>query len=198
MATDGAPGGGTDGDRDDGGDDRGAADDPARLSPPDGAAAPTATATRHDAADLPVVPPSVPRDEVESDGRVGAVAYPYRVYAVTASVERRFLPPQTVEYVASVDLARRLVLRADTAPDAETRRVEDVLTLPATLSADAARDRATGTVHEWTRRKFALGSPADLSVDRTVAAYKLFWLASRPDGDVLVDSVRGTETPYDG
>ena len=80
----------------------------------------------------------------------------------------------------------------------EARRVEDVLVLPATLSADAARDRATETVHEWTRRKFALGSPADLSVSRAVPAYKLFWPAARPGGDVLVDSVRATETPYEG
>ena len=194
MATDDAADGDEHGIEDGGG----VAGDAARLGPPDGTAAPGATATRYDAADLPVVPPSVSRDEVESDGRVGAVAYPYRVYAVEAAVERRFLPPQTVDYVASVDLTRRLVLRADAVPEAGTRRVEDVLVLPAALSAADARARATETVHEWTRRKFALGSPADLSVERTVAAYKLFWLASRPAGDVLVDSVRGTETPYDG
>ena len=172
--------------------------DATRLGPPDVAADAGATATRYDAAVLPVVPPAVSRDGVEADGRVGAIAYPYRVYAVEAAVERQYLPPQTVDYVASVDLARRLVLRADAVPETETRRVADVLAIPATLPANAARDRVTETVHEWTRRKFALGSPPTLSVDRTVAAYKLFWLASRPDGDTLVDSVRGTETPYDG
>lgn len=177
--------------------------DPERLAPPEGTADPDsdATATSHDAVDLPVVPPSVPRAEAasegEGEGRVGAVAYPYRVFEVAATVDRRFFPSREVEFVASVDLARRLVLRADAAPDPQVRRVEDALVIPATLSADAARDRATETVHEWTRRRFALGSPPDVSVTRAVAAYKLFWLASRPDGDVLVDSVRGTETPYD-
>jgi hypothetical protein len=28
-------------------------------------------------------------------------------------------------------------------------------------------------------------------------AYKLFWLVERSDGDMIIDSVRGTERPLD-
>lgn len=147
---------------------------------------------------LSVIPPSIDREDVESTGRVGAVAYPYRVYEATVTVGRKFLPEQEVTYVASVDRSRRLVVRADTMPDVETRDVEDVLVLPAELPEDVCHERARETVFQWTTRKFALGSAPDIDFERSVDAYKLFWLAERPDGDVIVDSVDGQETRLDG
>lgn len=149
-------------------------------------------------ATLPVVPPTQPRESVESEGRVGAVAYPYRVYEASATVGRSFLPERELSYVASVDRSRRLVLRADALPETETRSVEDVLVLPADLSEDECDERVRSTVFGWTMRKFALGSPPEISVGRVVDAYKLFWVAERPEGDVIVDSVRGEESPLDG
>ncbi|WP_435101521.1 hypothetical protein [Halarchaeum sp. P4] len=153
---------------------------------------------RREEASLPVIPPSLPREDVEADGRVGAVAYPYRVYEVTVTVGRKFLPERELTYVVSVDRARRLVLRADTVPDVETRDVEDVLVLPADLPEELCRERAHDTVFGWTTRKFALGSSPDIDFERGIEAYKLFWLVERDGGDVIVDSVSGEESPLDG
>ncbi|MBP2252642.1 hypothetical protein J2754_002988 [Halarchaeum solikamskense] len=156
------------------------------------------TGTRRASATLDVIPPHVERGDVDADGRVGAVAYPYRVYEANATIERAFLPEREVSYVASVDRARNLVLRADTVPDVESHDVDDVLVLPADLPAELCRERAHDTVFEWTARKFALGSAPDVDLGRGVDARKLFWLAERDDDDVIVDSVTGDESRLDG
>lgn len=166
----------------------------ADATPPDGPTAP-GTATRREAVDLPVVPPAVARATVESDGRVGAVAYPYSVYEATVTVSSRLLPDREMTYVASVDRSRRLVVRADAVPDVETRRIEDVLVVPDELSDAAVHEKAETSVFDWTLRKFALGDTPDVDLAPAVDAYKLFWLASRPDGDVIVDSASGEESP---
>lgn len=152
---------------------------------------------RRDEATLPVIPPSVPRGAVESDGRVGAVAYPYRVYELRVSVDRALLDPRRDSFVASVDRSRRLVLRADAFPEPEERRVEDVLVLPSELPDDAARERVEEAAFRWTLRKYSATHPPEIAIERTVDAYKLFWLARRAGGDVIVDSVRGTESPLE-
>ncbi|QLC34866.1 hypothetical protein EFA46_011430 (plasmid) [Halarchaeum sp. CBA1220] len=156
------------------------------------------TGTRRESATLDVIPPQVERDDVEADGRVGAVAYPYRIYEASATVGRAFLSDREVTYVASVDRARRLVLRADVVPDVDSRDVADVLVLPADLPAELCRERAHDTVFEWTTRKFALASAPDITFERRVDARKLFWLAERDDGDVIVDSVTGDESRLEG
>lgn len=146
-------------------------------------------------ATLDVVAPAIERGDVESTGRVGAVAYPYLVYRATATIPRRFLGDRETEYVVSLDRSRRLPLRADEHPETETQSVADVLVLPAEVSREQSRELARKAVFEWTLRSYSLGSAPDIDLADPVSAHKLFWLAERPDGDVVVDSVTGEERP---
>ena len=149
---------------------------------------------RQERADLAVIPPAVPRSEA-GDRRVGAVAYPYRVYEAEVTVERPLVGDRTDRYVASVDRTRRLVLRADAVPEVEEQTVEDVLVLPTELSDEQSREKARESVFRWTTQRYSLSEPPGVEFPRVASAYKLFWLVERPDGDVIVDSVRGTEDP---
>lgn len=153
---------------------------------------------RHETVDLPVIEPAVSRDSVDADGCVGAVAYPFRVYEAEIEVDRPLLAPRAERRVISVDRSRRLAVRADTVPDVEERRVEDVLVLPGELSPDQADEKARDAAFKWTLRSSILADAPDIEFARVVDAYKLFWLAERPDGDVIVDSVRDDERPYEG
>ncbi|MBZ6495219.1 hypothetical protein [Natrinema longum] len=146
-------------------------------------------------AELTVIEPTVARADVVSTGRVGAVAYPYRVVDAVATIERPLLSDRDIEYVVSVDRSRRLAVRADVFPETVATTLEDVLVVPAALSGDQALEKAEDAVFKWTLRKVAVGSAPAVTFEQSVDAHKLFWIASRPDGDVIVDSVRGTETP---
>lgn len=149
-------------------------------------------------ATLPVVPPAVDRDDVDSAGRVGAVAYPYRAYEVSVTIDPPFVAPRTDRYVVSVDRSRRLALRADEFPAVEERTVEDVLALPVEVGDDQTRELAREAAFNWTLRRYSLGSVPTVEFERVTDAYKLFWLAERDAGDVLVDSVRGGVEQLDG
>ncbi|MFC7154913.1 hypothetical protein ACFQPA_05515 [Halomarina halobia] len=163
-----------------------------------GAARPAGAAgTRHDAVDLDVIPPAVGRGEVASTGRVGCVAYPYRVYDAESSMDRPVLGERVAGYVVSVDRVRRLALRADVFPTIEPRTVEDALVLPAGVTDEQAREKAREAVFNWTLRKYSPLDPPKIAFTRHADAYKLFWLAERDGGDVIVDSVRGDERPLD-
>jgi hypothetical protein len=148
-----------------------------------------------DSTELTVIPPAVDRGEVDSAGRVGAVAYPYRIVDARVEMERPFVSDRTDEFVASVDRSRRLTVRADTVPETTVRTVEDVLVLPAEVTTERADRMARKSVFRWTLRRYSLNEPPNIRFARTRDAYKLFWLAERPDGDVIVDSVRGEERP---
>ncbi|WP_224335303.1 hypothetical protein [Haloprofundus halobius] len=152
---------------------------------------------RHERVELPVVAPAVARESVESEGRVGVVAYPYRVYEARVTMTRPFLGDRIATVTASVDRSRRVALRADEFPEVETRTVADVLVLPSELSPDDCDEKAREAAFKWTLRKFSLSRAPDIEFDRVDDAYKLFWLAEREDGDVVVDSVRGTERPLE-
>ncbi|SDC08406.1 hypothetical protein [Natrinema hispanicum] len=154
-----------------------------------------ATGGRHERTELPVITPTVAREDVDSSGRVGAVAYPYRVYDAVATIERPVITDRDIDYIVTVDRARRLAVRADTFPETQTRTVDDVLVIPSELSDEQTCRKAEDAVFKWTLRKVAVGSEPDVTFARSVDAYKLFWIACRPDGDVIVDSVRGTESP---
>jgi hypothetical protein len=54
---------------------------------------------------------------------------------------------------------------------------------------------ARRTVLGWTLRRYSLSRPPDIAFERTVTACKLFWLADRSNGDVILDSLRGDEYP---
>ena len=123
------------------------------------------------------------------------VAYPYRIFEAAVRIERPLVGDRTERFVASVDRSRRLAVRADAFPETETRTVEDVLVLPSELSDEGTRARARDAVFKWTLRRYSLTDPPEIRFERDVAGYKLFWLAARDDGDVVVDSVRGTEEP---
>ncbi|MGM0397596.1 MAG: hypothetical protein ACQEQY_01250 [Halobacteriota archaeon] len=145
------------------------------------------------AATLSVIEPGVPRDEVDADGRVGAVAYPYRAYRGRATISPPLLDDRVEEYVVTVDRSRRLTLRADTFPEPVTRTVDDVLVLPAEVSPAQCDELAEDAVFKWTLRKFAVGSTPDIAVEDPIDVYKLFWIVEREGRDVIVDSVDGTE-----
>ena len=147
--------------------------------------------------ELTVIAPTVARDDVDSTGRVGAVAYPYRVYDAVSTIERPFISDRDLEFVVTVDRSRRLAVRADAFPETTTRTVDDVLVIPSELSDAQTREKAEDAVFNWTLRKVAVGSSPTVTFERSADAYKLFWIASRPDGDVIVDSVRGTESPLE-
>jgi len=153
--------------------------------------------THHEEVELPVIRPAIAREEVSSSGRVGVVAYPYRVYEAEVSVDRPFMTPRRDRRVVSVDCSRRLSLRADTVPDFESRTVADALVLPSELSPEQADEKARDAVFKWTLRTSILGDVPEVEFAQTVDAYKLFWLAERPDGDVILDSVNGDERPLD-
>ncbi|MFW5948541.1 MAG: hypothetical protein ACOCSD_02955, partial [Halolamina sp.] len=89
-------------------------------------------------------------------------------------------------------------VRADTVPDSDEREVEDVLVLPGELSPEQADEKAREAAFQWTLRSSILADAPDIEFDRVVDAYKLFWLGERSDGDVIVDSVRGEERPFEG
>ena len=151
-----------------------------------------------DEVELPVIPPSIPRREVAADGRVGAVAYPYRTYEAEIEVARPFMSPRRDRYIVSVDCSRRFAMRADAFPQTETRTVEDALVLPSELSPEQADEKARKAAFEWTLRSSILSDPPEIEFGRVADAYKLFWLAERDGGDAIVDSVRRTERPLDG
>ncbi|MFC6763965.1 hypothetical protein [Natrinema soli] len=155
------------------------------------------TGQTRERANLTVIEPTVAREDVDSTGRVGAVAYPYRVYDAVVTVNRPIIADRDLEYVVSVDRARRLAVRADVVPETVSRTVDDVLVVPSELTDEQVREKAENALFKWTLRKIAVGSAPDVQFEQSVNAHKLFWIASRPDGDVIVDSVRGTESPLD-
>jgi len=155
-------------------------------------------ADRRESVALPVIPPSVSREDVESAGRVGAVAYPFRVYEAELEIERPLLGPRRERRTVSVDCSRRLAVRADELPDVERRTVEDALVMPSELSPAQADEKARDAVFKWTLRTSVLGGAPEIEFGAIADAYRLFWLAERPDGDVIVDSVRGDERPFEG
>ncbi|WP_222913081.1 hypothetical protein [Natrinema sp. SYSU A 869] len=145
--------------------------------------------------DLTIIEPTVTREDIDSTGRVGAVAYPYRIYDAVVTIDRPIIANRDIEYVVSVDRSRRLAVRADVVPETVTKTLDDVLVVPSELSDAQVREKAEDAVFTWTLRKTAVGSTPDLTFEQSIDAHKLFWIASRPDGDVIVDSVRGTESP---
>lgn len=146
-------------------------------------------------ATLTIIPPSIPRDEVGDGGRVGAVAYPYRVSSISVTMERPLVEDRTDEFVVSVDRSRRLAVRADVVPDRVERTVEDVLVIPPEIDDRTADAIARKSVFQWTLRRYSLNHAPTIEFDETVEAHKLFWIVERPDGDVIIDSVRGEERP---
>ena len=165
----------------------------------DPAETPHPLAGRHrDEVELPVFPPAIAREEVESSGQVGAVAYPFRVYEAEIEVERPLLEPRRDRRIVSVDCSRRLALRADEVPEFETRTISDTLVLPSELSPEQADEKARDAAFKWTLRTSILSDVPEVDFGRVADAYKLFWLVERPDGDVILDSVRGTERPLEG
>lgn len=148
-------------------------------------------------ATLTVIPPSIPRDEIGDGGRVGAVAYPYRVSKASVTMERPLVEDRTDEFVVSVDRSRRLAVRADVVPDTVERTVEDVLVIPPEIDDRTADAIARKSVFQWTLRRYSLNHAPTIEFDDPVEAHKLFWIVERPDGDVIVDSVRGDERPLD-
>ncbi|MFC7045620.1 hypothetical protein ACFQH6_09570 [Halobacteriaceae archaeon GCM10025711] len=110
-------------------------------------------------AELPVIPPSIPRDDVASDGRVGAVAYPYRAIEATIAMERLFLSDREDTFFVSVDRSRRIALRADSFPETESMAVEDVLVLPVEVDDEQTDEMARESVFKWTLRKYSLNKP---------------------------------------
>lgn len=154
------------------------------------------TGTHRDSATLPIIEPTIRRDEVGVAGeRIGAVAYPYRVADAHVHIERPLLAARHEEYVVSVDRCRRLAIRADVVPNTEQRTIEDVLVLPSKLTNGAADKKARDAAFKWTLRRFALRTTPTVELRRTVDAYKLFWLVETPDGTILVDSVRNDRQP---
>jgi len=107
-------------------------------------------------------------------------------------LERPLIADRDIDYVVTVDRTRRLAVRADTFPETATRTVDDVLVIPSDLSDVQSHQKAEDAVFKWTLRKVAVGSEPDVTFEQSVDAYKLFWIAARPDGDIIVDSVRGT------
>nr|WP_229380212.1 hypothetical protein [Haloterrigena salifodinae] len=79
--------------------------------------------------------------------------------------------------------------------DTVAKTVNDALAVPSELPDPLVRGKAQDTVFTWTLRKVAVGSAPEISFEQSVDAHKLFWIASRSDGDVVIDSVRGTESP---
>ncbi|WP_248299365.1 hypothetical protein [Halorhabdus amylolytica] len=154
--------------------------------------------TLGDEGTVSAVVPSIERETVESTGRVGAVAYPYRIVEATVRIPRPLLSDREDRYVLSVDRARRLALRADEVPDVECRTLRDALVVDPELDDAETTEKARETAFEWTLRKYLSAEPPTVTIESAVDAHKLFWLAERPDGDVIVDSVRGTERPLDG
>lgn len=146
-------------------------------------------------ATLTIIPPSIPRDDVGDGGRVGAVAYPYRVSSISVTMERPLVEDRTDEFVVSVDRSRRLAVRADVVPDRVERTVEDVLVIPPEIDDRTADAIARKSVFQWTLRRYSLNHAPTIEFDDTVEAHKLFWIVERPEGDVIIDSVRGDERP---
>lgn len=144
---------------------------------------------------LEVIDPAIDREAVDSTGRVGAVAYPYAVYAASVRVPRPVFDARVDEYVVSVDRTRRLALRVDAVPAVREVDLRDCHVLEPAVSLEKSSAKARDAVIEWTLRRFSPPESPTVDLDRSVAGYKLFWLAERPDGDVIVDSVRGTERP---
>ncbi|WP_228546326.1 hypothetical protein [Halegenticoccus tardaugens] len=153
-------------------------------------------ATTRDRVELSVIPPSLERDAVEAEGRVGVVAYPYRVYDARAVIDRPIVPDRELNYIVSIDRSRRLAVRADVFPSVEQRTLEDVLVLPSELSPGVCDKRARKAVFRWTLRKYSINAPPEISFEQTADLYKLFWLVTRGDSDVIIDSVQGDEEPF--
>lgn len=144
-------------------------------------------------ATLSVVPPAIARTDVESDGRVGAVAYPYRIHEAEVTMTRPYLSDRVDTFVVSVDRSRRIPVRSDVFPDVAEHTLDDVLVLDPDLEAATADAMARDAVFKWTLRQYSLRDPPDISFARTIDAHKLFWIADRADGDVVIDSVTGEE-----
>lgn len=153
---------------------------------------------RRERATLSVVEPAIARGEVESEGRVGAVAYPYRIYEAVVTMDRPLIGPRTARYVASVDRSRRLVVRGDVLPETEHRSVDDVLVIPSELTDEEAAIKARDAAFRWTLRTYSPLRAPEVDLESRVDGYRLFWLAERNGGDVVVDSVRGAERRLDG
>ncbi len=158
------------------------------------------TGEHHEHAELSVFPPAITREMVttESSGRVIAVAYPHRVYETETEVDRPFMSSHTDDHVVSVDCSRRLSVRADLFPETNTKTISDVIVLPNELSTQQADEKARNQTFEWTLRTSILADVPETEITRVTDAYKLFWVVERPDGDVIIDSVRGTERLLDG
>ena len=57
---------------------------------------------------------------------------------------------------------------------------------------------ASEAVFKWALRSVSLSATPEISVEEPLDVYKVFWLVERDDGDVIIDSVDGTERPFEG
>lgn len=154
----------------------------------------TAAGHHYEQTELPVFSPAIPRELAGTDSaNITAVAYPYRVYETETETDRPFMSSHTTRRLASVDCSRKIAVRADVFPETETRTVSDVLVLPRELSSAQADAKARDAAFKWTLRTTVLSDAPTIQIDRVADAYKLFWLIERPEGTVILDSVRGTE-----
>src|SRR6056297_3531820 len=124
-----------------------------------------------EAVELSVVPPAIERDEVETIGRIGSVAYPYRIYDAAVSMSRPLMDDREDAFVVSIDRSRRLAVRADTFPGLESRRVDDALVVPAELTPEGADERARKSVFQWTLRRYSLNRAPEITFESVVEGY---------------------------
>lgn len=140
-----------------------------------------------------IIEPTLERDDLDSDGTVGVVAYPYQLFRGKVTVPRHLFSDRVKNYVVSVDQSRRLAVRADTYPRIETREIADFLKLPAEVPPDQCREMARESIFKWTLRTLSLRSSPAIEISDPSSVHKLFWIIERDRTDLLVDSVDGTK-----
>lgn len=144
---------------------------------------------------LPVIRPSIRPPDIDTTGRIGAVAYPYTIYRTAVTIPRPLIHDRETSFVVSVDRSRRLAIRADVVPEVEQYTFEEVLRIPSELSDDQVEDKARDTVFHWVLRKYSLHSVPEIEFEEQIDAFKVFWVVEQDGDDLLIDSVRGNEEP---
>ena len=122
---------------------------------------------------------------------INTIYYPYMVYHIKVIIRRALGKPASLQGFVVVDLARALVLLADSFPDTLTVKVPVNLIIPERISEEKAVNLAKKKMVYVAMRKFKIMLPPKVEIVKCKKVYKQFWLIELNNKKYVIDSLTG-------
>lgn len=124
-----------------------------------------------------------------------ALFYPLYTFHLHASLKRPFFNPREVDLFVVVDAAQGGVYFADTFPEVELVRVEEMYLLEGRVTKEEARGRALEKAKRWLFFRYPTWWAPEIGVVQEALTYKRYWVfrekGESPEALWVVDSFTG-------